>query len=50
VSVGDQSIPVQLILMPPVWNAIVFQDLESLSLSGCLLPVVSWRALARWCY
>jgi hypothetical protein len=45
VSIGDQSIPVQLILLPQVWNAIVFQDLESLSLFGCLLPVVSWRAL-----
>ena len=45
VSIGDQSIPVQLILLPPLWDAIVFQDLKSLSVSGCLLSVVSWQAL-----
>jgi len=45
VRVGGQSVPVQLILLPPPWNSIVFQDLQSLTLFGCTLPVVSWQAL-----
>ena len=45
VAVDDRSIPVQLILLPPAWNAIMFRDVESLSLFDCTLRVVSWQAL-----
>ena len=45
VSVGDQSIPVQLILLPTRWNAIVFQDMELLDVFHCAVPVVTWKAL-----
>ena len=45
VVVGDRLIPVQLILLPPPWNAVVFQNVELLSLFDCTLHVVSWQAL-----
>ena len=39
------SIPIQLVLLPPRWNAIVFQDVESIQVFHCTVPVVSWQAL-----
>lgn len=45
VTVDDFSIPIQLVLLPPVWNAIIFQDVESLPIVGCTVRVVSWQAL-----
>ncbi len=45
ISVGDQSVPVQLIVLPTRWHAIVFQDVEVLDVFQCAVPVVSWKAL-----
>ena len=45
IAAGDRSIPVQLILLPPAWNAIIFRNVESLSLFDIALRVVSWQAL-----
>lgn len=45
VTVEAHSIPVQLLLLPPAWNRIVFGDLRSLSVFGCTVPVVSWLSL-----
>ena len=45
VTVNDLAVPIQLIVLPPVWNSILFQDLTSLPISGCAVEVVSWQAL-----
>lgn len=45
VTVGDLLVPVQLVLLPPVWNALLFQDVTSLPVFGCTVRVVYWRAL-----
>jgi hypothetical protein len=45
VTVGDLSVPVQLVLLPPVWNVLLFQDVTSLPVFGCTVRVVSWQAL-----
>ncbi len=45
VAVKDLSVPIQLILLPPVWNSIIFGDLTSLPVLGCAVEVVSWQAL-----
>ena len=45
VTVDDFSVPIQLILLPPVCNAIIFRDVESLPIAGCRVRVVSWKAL-----
>lgn len=39
------SIPIQLIVLPAVWNAIIFRGVETLSVLGCAVPVVSWQSL-----
>jgi hypothetical protein len=45
VTVDQASVPVQLVLLPPAWNAIIFDRVEWLSLLGSTVPVVSWQAL-----
>lgn len=45
VTIGDVAIPVQLILLPSVWNAIIFREIVTVSVFGCAVPVVSWQAL-----
>lgn len=46
VTVDDLSVPIQLVLLPPVWNALLFQDVTSLPVCfGCTVRVVSWQAL-----
>lgn len=45
VVVGQASVPIQLVLLPPVWNPIISDRVESLSLLGATVPVVSWQAL-----
>jgi hypothetical protein len=45
VPVDDFSIPIQLVLLPPEWNVIIFHGIEPLSVFGCEVPVVSWQAL-----
>lgn len=45
VTVDHLSVPIQLILLPPAWNALIFQEVESLSVFGCTVRVVSWQAL-----
>lgn len=45
VEVEAIQVPVQLVLLPPVWNAIVFKSVRSLSVFGCTVPVVSWDTL-----
>lgn len=44
-TIEGQPIPVQLILLPPAWAPVVFHRVTSLSVLGCLVPVVSWHAL-----
>jgi hypothetical protein len=39
------SIPIQLIMLPAAWNAIIFRGVEALSVLGCTVPVVSWQSL-----
>lgn len=45
VTVDDLSVPVQMVLLPPAWNAIIFQAVESLPVFGCTVRVVAWQAL-----
>jgi hypothetical protein len=45
VTIEGVSIPIQLIILPAAWNAIIFQGIEPLSVFGCEVPVVSWQSL-----
>jgi hypothetical protein len=45
VTIEDVSIPVQLVVLPAVWNAIIFSQIESLPVFGCVVPIVSWQSL-----
>lgn len=45
VAVNERSVPIQLIVLPTRWNSVVFQDLTSLVVMGCAVPVVSWQVL-----
>jgi len=45
VGVDDRSLPIQLILLPVAWSALIFQNVESLSVFDGVVPVVSWQAL-----
>jgi hypothetical protein len=45
VAVHDPPVPVQLVLLPSTWDAIIFQGVESLQVFGCAVPVVAWPAL-----
>jgi predicted nucleotidyltransferase len=45
VTVDDLSVPIQLVLLPPAWNALIFREVESLLVFGCTVRVVSWQAL-----
>jgi len=45
VTVDDLSVPIQLVLLPPAWNALLFQRMTSLPVFGCTVRVVSWQAL-----
>jgi hypothetical protein len=38
VTVDQASVPVQLVLLPPAWNAIIFDRVEWLSLLGLYRP------------
>jgi hypothetical protein len=44
-TVEGLSVPVQLIVLPAAWNAIVFHGIEPLSVFGSVVPVVSWQSL-----
>jgi hypothetical protein len=45
VTVDDLSVPIQLVLLPPVWNTVVFAQVESLPVFDCTVRMVSWQAL-----
>lgn len=45
VTVAGVSIPVQLIILPRTWNAIIFQGIQPLSVYGLEVPIVSWQSL-----
>jgi hypothetical protein len=45
VTIEDVAIPVQLIVLPSVWNTIIFRGITTLSVFGCAVPVVSWQSL-----
>lgn len=45
IPVGEQVIPVQLIVLHQKWAEVVFRDVETLSILDCLVPVVNWQAL-----
>jgi len=44
-SIEDQRVPVQLILLPPRWSPIILDGIVSLSVLGCVVPVISWEGL-----
>lgn len=39
------SVPIQLIVLPAVWNALIFRGIVTLSVFECAVPVVSWQSL-----
>lgn len=41
----DQSIPIQLILLPARWTDAVLNGLQTLPILDCSVPVVSWQTL-----
>ncbi|WP_447598638.1 hypothetical protein [Nitrospira sp. Nam80] len=42
----DRSVPVQLVLLPSPWTSVIFgNQIESLEILGCMVPVVSWQSL-----
>lgn len=45
VTVDALPVPIQLVLLHPAWNSIIFRGIEILSVFGCAVPVVSWQAL-----
>ena len=45
VTIEGVSIPIQLIILPAAWNAIIFHGIEQLSVFRCEVPVVSWQSL-----
>jgi hypothetical protein len=45
VEIEGQSIPLQLVIFPSVFTELVFRHVESLALSGRIVPVVSWQVL-----
>ena len=44
-SIEDQRVPVQLLLLPPRWSSIILDGIVSLSVLGCVVPVISWEGL-----
>jgi len=38
-------VPIQLVLLPPIWNALIFEDVATLPVFGCTVRVLSWQAL-----
>lgn len=44
-SIEDQEIPIQLILLPSWWTSIIMDGIENLSVLGCSVPVISWEGL-----
>lgn len=45
VPVNDLPVPVQMVLLPSPWDAIIFQEVELLPVFGCTVRVVAWPAL-----
>jgi len=45
VEVEGQSIPLQLVIFPSVFTELAFRHVESLSVLGRIVPVVSWQIL-----
>jgi len=45
VTIEDVAIPVQLIVLPSVWNAIIFHGITTLPVFRGAVPVVSWQSL-----
>lgn len=45
VTIEEVAIPVQLIVLPSVWNAIIFRGITTLPVFGDAVPVVSWQSL-----
>lgn len=45
VTIEDVAIPVQLIVLPSVWNRMIFSGITMLSVFGGAVPVVSWQSL-----
>jgi hypothetical protein len=40
-----QRVPVQLIVLRPVWTDVAFTGVETVKVLGCAVPVVNWHAL-----
>ena len=43
--VEDHTVPVQLILLPPKWENLIFQKVVSLTIFELTVPVVNWQTL-----
>jgi hypothetical protein len=44
-TVGEQVVPIQLIVLQPKWAEVVFKHVEMVSVLGRRVPVVNWQAL-----
>ncbi len=45
IKVAQQTVPVQLIVVPPTWTQVIFGGVETLSVLECPVPIISWQAL-----
>lgn len=43
--VGEETVPVQLIMFQPRWAEVIFGRVEAVSVLDCQVPVVDWQAL-----
>lgn len=45
VKASGQAIPIQLVLLPPRWTPVLFDQVQTLRVLDCSVPVVPWRPL-----
>ena len=45
VQASGQAIPIQLLLLPPRWTPVLFDQAQPLHVLDCSVPVVSWQSL-----
>ncbi len=43
--IGEEAVPIQLIVLRPKWAEIVFRQVERVRVLDCQVPVVTWQAL-----
>ncbi len=45
IKVAAQTVPVQLIVLPPSWTEVIFGAVETLSVLESPVPIINWQAL-----